>query len=155
MIKREIVTNSPEETREIGCRLARVLLPPFDVLLIGELGAGKTELVRGFLNHFGHKIVRSPSFTVVNSFKTPNYTVHHIDLFRIKDVEEIEVRGILDLLSEPDSIRFIEWPEIIRELIKSENSIIFNIKVTGERKRLITLECRSFEICNKIFQDEA
>uniref|UniRef100_A0A7V3ZZC4 tRNA threonylcarbamoyladenosine biosynthesis protein TsaE n=1 Tax=candidate division WOR-3 bacterium TaxID=2052148 RepID=A0A7V3ZZC4_UNCW3 len=154
MTEFNIVTNSPEETREIGVKLAKVLMPPLDVLLIGELGAGKTELVRGFLSYFGHNVVRSPSFTVVNSFRTPYYTVHHIDLFRIKDFEEIEIRGILDLLSEVDSIRFIEWPEIIKDFLTPENSITFSINIIGEKQRHIRVNCMRFNICSKLFQNE-
>ena len=154
MTEFNIVTNSPEETREIGVKLAKVLMPPLDVLLIGELGAGKTELVRGFLSYFGHNVVRSPSFTVVNSFRTPYYTVHHIDLFRIRDFEEIEIRGILDLLSEVDSIRFIEWPEIIKDFLTPENSITFAINIIGEKQRHIRVNCMRFNICSKLFQNE-
>lgn len=141
---------SPRFTRLIGKKLAGFLQPPFDILLSGDLGSGKTEFVRGFLSNWGHKIVRSPSFTVVNSFETPLYTIHHIDLFRIKDREEILVRGIMDLLSEADSVRFIEWPELIKEFINSNRSLDIHIEITGKRERLLSLISESLHVIEKL-----
>ncbi|HRD22729.1 MAG TPA: tRNA (adenosine(37)-N6)-threonylcarbamoyltransferase complex ATPase subunit type 1 TsaE [Candidatus Hydrothermia bacterium] len=136
-----IESSSPRKTKNIGRKLASLIEPPFDILLKGELGAGKTEFVRGFLSYWGHKIVRSPSFTVVNSFETPKYTVHHIDLFRIRDTEEILVRGILDLLLENDSIRFIEWPELVQDFISPEKSMMLEIEILGTRRRALHFRC--------------
>ncbi|MGB9824763.1 MAG: tRNA (adenosine(37)-N6)-threonylcarbamoyltransferase complex ATPase subunit type 1 TsaE [Candidatus Hydrothermia bacterium] len=136
----EIRTYSSAETRKIGEILVEHLAAPFNVLLKGELGAGKTELVRGFLAKHGFKIIRSPSFTIVNTFETPNYIVHHIDLFRINSLEEITIRGILDLLEEQDSIRFIEWPELILEEIDKEISVTFTFSILGETTRNIIVE---------------
>lgn len=153
----EIITYSSAETRKIGEILVEHLAAPFNVLLKGELGAGKTELVRGFLAKHGFKIIRSPSFTIVNTFETSNYIVHHIDLFRINSLEEITIRGIFDLLEEQDSIRFIEWPELIWDEIDNEISVTFTFNILGETTRSIVIETLNpklketlSRICNEI-----
>ncbi len=150
MISQIFHSDSPLKTRLLGLQLAKAIKPPYTILLHGELGAGKTEIVRGYLSLWGFEVVRSPSFTIVNSFKTPEFIVHHIDLFRIKYFEELEIRGILDLLKEKDSVRFIEWPEIIEGLIESEREIRIFISFTGERSRTIKIECIDNEIHQEI-----
>jgi tRNA threonylcarbamoyladenosine biosynthesis protein TsaE len=81
------------------------------VFLTGELGAGKTTLVRGLLRGLGHRgPVRSPTYTLVESFELPQAMVHHLDLYRIADAEELEYLGIRDLL-DGASLVLVEWPE--------------------------------------------
>lgn len=81
------------------------------VFLTGELGAGKTTLVRGLLRGLGHQgPVRSPTYTLVESFELPQALVHHLDLYRIADAEELEYLGIRDLL-DGASLVLVEWPE--------------------------------------------
>ncbi|MEO0236064.1 MAG: tRNA (adenosine(37)-N6)-threonylcarbamoyltransferase complex ATPase subunit type 1 TsaE [candidate division WOR-3 bacterium] len=150
MNKIELYSGSPEFTRKIGEKLAEVIFPPYNVLLRGELGAGKTELVRGFLAKFGFLIVRSPSFTIVNTFKTPKYNVHHIDLFRITNLEEITIRGIFDLLEERDSIRFVEWPELILDYVEKGSSLMIDFEIIENTSRKITLTCYSSELYNAL-----
>lgn len=81
------------------------------VFLTGELGAGKTTLVRGLLRGLGHAgPVRSPTYTLVESFELPRARVHHLDLYRLGDAEELEYLGIRDLL-DGASLVLVEWPE--------------------------------------------
>lgn len=81
------------------------------VHLIGELGAGKTTLVRGILRGLGHSgPVRSPTYTLVEPYEIAERQVYHLDLYRLGDAEELEWIGIRDLL-DADSLAFIEWPE--------------------------------------------
>lgn len=81
------------------------------VHLIGELGAGKTTLVRGILRGLGHSgPVRSPTYTLVEPYEIAERQVYHLDLYRLGDAEELEWIGIRDLL-DTDSLAFIEWPE--------------------------------------------
>lgn len=95
----------------LGLELARRLAPPRVVTLSGPLGAGKTELVRACLHGLGHDgPVRSPTYTLVESYPLATCTVHHLDLYRLGDPEELELIGIRDLAT-ADAVWLIEWPD--------------------------------------------
>jgi len=107
------ITNSPEETIAYGRSLAAKLSPPLIVLLRGDLGAGKTILVKGIAEGFGASNadqVTSPTFTLVHEYRSSRAVLYHIDLYRIDTERELETLGLDDLLA-PDSILLIEWGE--------------------------------------------
>lgn len=101
-----------EAMEALGARLAAVSTEGgLLVHLHGDLGAGKTTLVRGFLRGLGHAgTVRSPTYTLVEPYDFPQRSVYHLDLYRLGDAEELEWIGLRDLL-DGTSVALIEWPE--------------------------------------------
>lgn len=104
--------SSPEATFELGERLGGLLGPGDFVGLSGDLGAGKTLLVRGAARAIGcaRAQVQSPTFTIVNSYAGGRLPVHHVDLYRIEGEDELYATGYFDLL-EGDGALLVEWPE--------------------------------------------
>jgi tRNA threonylcarbamoyladenosine biosynthesis protein TsaE len=113
MATQEVITHSAEETIALGRSLAAMLAPPKLVLLRGELGAGKTTLVKGIAEAFqaaSADDVTSPTFTLVHEYRGPNVNLFHIDLYRIDTPRQLETLGLDDLIAD-NSILLIEWGE--------------------------------------------
>jgi len=105
------VAASERETLALGAALAERFAEGGIVTLSGDLGAGKTTLVRGILRAMGHEgRVKSPSYGLIESYRIDGRDVHHLDLYRLGHGEEVEYLGLEDLLT-PDSLLLIEWPE--------------------------------------------
>ena len=117
-ILKEMITNTPEETEQVGFELARLLendtaLPSF-IALYGDLGVGKTAFVRGFTRVFSPAaLVRSPTFALVNEYPTRGgRRIFHFDMYRITDEDDLYSIGYYDYLDD-GSICLVEWSENI------------------------------------------
>jgi len=137
---REALTHSAEETIAFGSTLAGLLTPPMLVLLRGDLGAGKTTLVKGIAAAFeaaAEEDVTSPTFTLVHEYRGPRANLYHIDLYRVDTPRELETLGLDDLRSE-DSILLIEWGEKFPRLLR-ERDVEISLEREGEFGRRIQL----------------
>jgi tRNA threonylcarbamoyladenosine biosynthesis protein TsaE len=136
-----IHTHSAEETIAFGRTLALELTPPLLILLRGDLGAGKTTLVKGIAEGFqaaSADDVTSPTFTLVHEYRGPRAALYHIDLYRIDTERELETLG-LDDLAGPENILLIEWGEKFPRFVRERNVEIALERVTeNERKIQVT-----------------
>lgn len=137
----ETITHTAEETIEFGRRLAAKLAPPKVVLLRGDLGAGKTTMVKGIAEGFdaaSQDDVTSPTFTLVHEYRGPNVTVFHIDLYRIDTEKELATLGLEDYMRD-DSVVLIEWGEKFPRFLR-ERDVEIAIERVGENARKINLK---------------
>ena len=138
---REITTHSAEETMAFGRTLTELLAPPKLVLLRGELGAGKTTLVKGIaaaLEAAAEEDVTSPTFTLVHEYRGPRVVIYHIDLYRVDTARELETLGLDDLRSD-NSILLIEWGEKFPRL-QNERDLEIGLERINESERRIQLK---------------
>lgn len=137
---KEFVTHSAEETTELGRGLAAELSPPKLVVLSGDLGAGKTTLVKGIAEGFcaaSQENVTSPTFTLIHEYRGPSVNVYHIDLYRIDTQRELDTLALDDLIDEK-SVLLIEWGEKFTRFLR-ERDVEITIERLGENDRKIKL----------------
>ena len=159
MQKLELKSNSPLETIKIAETLAKFLNIGDTIVLTGELGAGKTKFTEGFLTYYNlQDEISSPTFTIVNEYKSPLSTIYHFDVYRLADLDEFYAIGGDEYFDK--GICLIEWGEQIEdalplELIKisfeknseDDNSRILNFEAIGNKYEKI-LDRLSFELKN-------
>ena len=143
MRTQEFTTYSAEETTALGRKLAEGIVAPKLILLTGDLGAGKTTLVKGIAAGFyatTEDEVTSPTFTLVHEYRGPSATLYHIDLYRVDTQRELETLGLDDLMTE-NSILLIEWGEkFARFVIERDMEIV--LERIGENERRIRVSAR-------------
>jgi len=134
---RRLESRSEEETRAIGRQLGMELTLPSVVLLIGELGAGKTTLTKGIVEGRGvapGDEVSSPTFTLIHEYGDP-VSVYHVDLYRLDTTDEVRRLG-LDELFDREALVLIEWGERFPEVLPQER-VEIRLTHRGEDNRLI------------------
>lgn len=133
-----LISNSPEETMELGKKLATSSKPGSTFCLTGDLGAGKTTLVRGIARALNIKsVVQSPTFNIMKIYFDGSRPLIHIDAYRLADVDT-DI-GLDEYIGYETGITVIEWPDFIKNLIPEDASII-SLTNLGETKRQIVIE---------------
>jgi len=143
METREFVTHSPEDTIALGRTLAGILAPPKIVVLRGDLGAGKTTLVKGIAEAFqaaSEEDVTSPTFTLIHEYRGPEAILYHIDLYRVDTPRQLETLGLEDLIAQ-NSVLLIEWGEKFARF-ERERDVEIGLELAGENKRRVRIEVR-------------
>jgi tRNA threonylcarbamoyladenosine biosynthesis protein TsaE len=134
-------TRSEEETVALGEQLARELPRRAVVLLIGELGAGKTTLTKGIVKGLGAaepEEVSSPTFTLIHEYGEGG-RVYHVDLYRLDEIRQVSTLGLEDLL-ERDAVVLVEWGERFPELWPRDH-VEIRLAAAGD-ERVITVDLR-------------
>jgi len=140
---REVITHSAKETTAFGRTLTDLLVPPTVVLLRGDLGAGKTTLIKGIVAAFGaasEEDVTSPTFTLVHEYRGPHANLYHIDLYRVDTPRQLETLGLDDLIGE-NSILLIEWGEKFARFVR-DRDVEIRLERMGENERKIHVQGR-------------
>ena len=115
-MNKELVLSSLDETKQLAEKLASFLTEennyPISIHLSGDLGTGKTTLVKEVLNYLGiENFINSPTFTLIEPYEINDLKIFHIDLYRVEKITELSAIGLEEYLQEANSINFIEWPE--------------------------------------------
>ena len=138
MYKIYIESNSPEYTIKIGNNLAKLLSKGDVVVLSGDLGAGKTKFVEGFLHNFGlQDEISSPTFNIINEYISSDNNIYHFDVYRLEDSDEFYAIGGEEYFEK--GICLIEWGELISDVLPKDY-IHIKILKNPEDENLRTFE---------------
>ena len=134
-------SHSVQETRAIGVKCAEVLTPNSLVCLFGELGSGKTTLIKSIiaeLTEINPHQITSPTFTYVNTYSGKSLC-HHFDLYRLSGAGLFLQKGFDEYL-DTDAYSMIEWPERIEPLLKNRPHITITLRTLDETEREIIIK---------------
>lgn len=144
-MNKKLTLSSLEDTKNLGQEIAKEILKrkdksAFIVFLNGDLGTGKTTLVKEIIFALGIKEkVKSPTFTIIEPYELNDKNIYHIDLYRINDPSELEIIGLREYLNESEAIIFIEWPEKSFGFLKKFDLKI-SLKHSSEKERKCKIE---------------
>ena len=135
----DVVSSSPEETQRLATELARSLAPGAVLALHGNLGAGKTQFVRGLLVGLGGnpRTVSSPTYVLLNVYDTGRLTLFHLDAYRVAGPDDFEGIGFTELLDQ-GGVVVVEWADRVAALLPPGTVHIY-LEPTGEMTRRITI----------------
>ena len=144
MTAHEYITQSAEQTVALGRELASTLRDARMVLLRGDLGAGKTMLVKGIaegLRAASQDDVTSPTFTLIHEYRGPEVNLYHVDLYRIETERELDTLGLDELFAEEGSLVLLEWGEKFPRF-ENERDVEIVIERLGDQERKVTMNKR-------------
>lgn len=132
-----VTTASPGETGALGARLAATLEPGDVVALYGDLGAGKTHLVKGIAGALGvpAALVNSPTFTLVNEYDADAFPLYHFDAYRIERAEEFFEIGY-ETYFYGEGVCLVEWPAHVESLLPEHTLRLRLVHLGGDRRRI-------------------
>jgi len=136
-----IISNSPGDTIELGRKIGSQLKGGEVIAVCGQLGSGKTHLIKGVAAGAGakdHRNVNSPTFVIVNEY-AGRLDIYHIDAYRLNSVSEFEMLGFDDFCY-PQSVVLIEWANKIESALQAIDYIRIELEHTGENKRKIHIK---------------
>jgi len=128
MREKRFRTRSVEETLALGEKIAGLLRPPLVVILRGEVGAGKTTLVKGIAAALGAATedeVTSPTFTIVHEYEGREVRLFHLDLYRLETEEQIAVLGLDEMAGYENSLVLVEWGERFESVVAMAGGEIY------------------------------
>ncbi len=139
-------TRSVAGTLALGQTMAELLMPvPRVAVLRGEVGAGKTTLVKGIAAALGAATedeVTSPTFTLLHEYRGAKVTVYHLDLYRLEDEQQIAVLGLEEMAGEPDALLLVEWGERFPSVMAMATAEIAMGQGEAEEERLLVVRWR-------------
>ena len=143
--EKRLRTRSEAGTIALGELIAELLRPPKLVILRGDLGAGKTTLVKGIVAALGAgdpEAVTSPTFTLLHEYRGPKTRIFHLDLYRIENESELEGIGVWELADAGDALVLIEWGERFPSLLQRADAEIAIETGETETERLLLVRWR-------------
>lgn len=135
-------TRSVNGTLAIAETVAEILSAPRVVILRGDLGAGKTTLVKGWLAALGAarpEDVTSPTFTLIHEYKGPKGRIYHLDLYRLETERELATLGLDEMANEPGSLLLVEWGEKFLSVLEQADAEVAMTHLEGNERSLNVL----------------
>ncbi len=150
------ISHNEEETKKIANSLAKLLQKGDIIILSGDLGAGKTKFTEGILSFFGlEDEISSPTFNIVNEYKTNNINLYHFDIYRLEDIDEFYEIGGEEYFEK--GICIIEWGELLNPILPKDYILIKIEPVENNiNSRLFTIQSHGSKFDNylKILEKE-
>lgn len=132
-------TRSAEGTLAIAATIAEILSAPRLVVLRGDLGAGKTTLVKGWVEALGgaeDEQVTSPTFALVHPYRGRHGTIYHLDLYRLETERAVATLGLDEMIAEPNALVLVEWGERFASVVEQADAEVAMEHLEGEERSL-------------------
>ena len=132
-----ITTDSPEATRTVAAALGDLLVPGDLVLLVGDLGAGKTAFAQGVARGLGvDEPVTSPTFTIVQEYRG-RLPLRHVDVYRLDRVQDLHDLGFDELVD--DGVTIVEWGDLVEQAVPAEHLVVRITPGDADTQRVLDL----------------